>query len=151
MFLLFLFAITGSLACESESSEGTLDGDYRVHCGGRGVRYCRDPWMQPCPGPCMEECREGSADDASFGDVREDIEDAVKNHYFDQVFIDEDRICVANCKRGRGCQRWTQFWGHYYCRALRCSIDGCHQRKDFVRISCFLCTRIFPRCYKYAS
>ncbi|AUF82673.1 hypothetical protein TetV_591 [Tetraselmis virus 1] len=137
--------------------ERILDKDgFREHCEGDGKKYCKKPWRESCPSVCKKECKgkyssDNSESESEYKKLRSDIRSAIKRRYFDQAFIDNDKICVANCKGGRKyqkCHKWESYKGKKYCLALDCrkGIDGCHQRKDFERPSCKACRRIFPKC-----
>lgn len=141
----------------AKNREGNVGSDgYRTECGGKGTQYCKSPWVYECPPACLRQCDDdyssGDADSESEWDsMRPQLQLALKMRAFDQVFIHEGKLCVANCKRDPkdlGCHRWTDYMDDKYCVALDCrgTIDGCHTGSDFSKLTCKACRMAFPRC-----
>lgn len=143
-----------SSVSETEKHEGDFDGEKRPHCLGLGTRYCEKVWKASCPSPCKKACDGTSSEEVpstkeTFKGMRSDLKTALTKMLFDQAFIRDETICVANCKKGKGkCLKWTKYENSKRCMGIKCDngIDGCHQTYDFTKINCGVCKIVFPSC-----
>ena len=128
--------------------EHEIDDDgYRYQCGGRGKAYCKEWFKRSCPSTCKDICDDSDA--GSSNDLRKELERALNKRVYDQVFMEDVKFCVANCKMNSAkCNKYDYYRNKKFCRAIKCGglIDGCHSKNDFSELDCSICKRIFPKC-----
>lgn len=148
---------SSSESSSSGSSTAAVGADgYRTECVGRGARYCRSPWVYECPPDCVRQC-EGdysSGDSDSEGEwdsMRLALRLALRKRVFDQAFVHEGALCVANCgddPSDLGCREWADYMGDRFCVAVACGgkVGACGRASDFSKATCKACRMAFPRC-----
>eukprot|EP00873_Tetraselmis_striata_P019709 jgi/Tetstr1/439973/TSEL_003039.t1 len=134
-------------------------------CNGLGRRYCGKAHLAPeCPTTCLpQNCRgRRRIGFRRCGDINDP--ETCKDYQWDQIaeqglydfeYVNGMWICLATCRdepEAMTCldSSYARFRGRKYCKMMDCSrargsgaIDGCHQRNDFHRPTCYECSIVF--------
>eukprot|EP00192_Tetraselmis_astigmatica_P004799 CAMPEP_0117670038 /NCGR_PEP_ID=MMETSP0804-20121206/12503_1 /TAXON_ID=1074897 /ORGANISM="Tetraselmis astigmatica, Strain CCMP880" /LENGTH=473 /DNA_ID=CAMNT_0005478237 /DNA_START=52 /DNA_END=1473 /DNA_ORIENTATION=+ len=150
----------------------TLASDFE--CSGMGRRFCsgQAALTEECPDICASEsCRQNRDEKMPQNGVYNykdwDWVDLAKSGKYDNVYIDEDYLCLGSCwykPWDARCSSQREPGGKRFCTAMDCRHDrydddsdgnryvGCHKdlngkrKRPFHKPTCEECYHIFPAC-----